>query len=189
MWWINSIIKKLCVSCWTAYILLCTFSKISLHEEYVLQPNCILQGFLIIYRLRCCCSDGRSQNWYHSYGVYRNDKSTECYLMLRFSKSSLVSLRSYRGWLHTLIRLSASFIFPLTFFSVTNFIRQLLRKMRLIHSAFHCFIVRRMFVIPWLFVIRLQISHDRSNWSPSFSTTTFNTITDIHSHKAMETID
>jgi len=62
-----------------------------------------------------------------------------------------------------------SFIFP----SITCCRRQFLRKMWPIQLAFRLLNSCRIFSAPWLYAILLHFSHDRSNWSSSFSSTTF----------------
>ena len=57
--------------------------------------------------------------------------------------------------------------------SITWFRRQFLRKMWPIQSAFLLFIVCRIFLVLLDSMLILLFSHDRSNCSPSFSSTTF----------------
>jgi len=63
--------------------------------------------------------------------------------------------------------------FSLFFFSLTHFRRQLIRKVWQIHLAFLLLVFCRISSPNWPYVIPLHFSHDRSNWSSSFSSIIF----------------
>ena len=82
----------------------------------------------------------------------------------------LLSLRSYSSFLRLFPRLLVTSICLFIFPSITYCRRQFLRKMWPIQLAFRFLISRRIFLCS---LTLLHLSYDRSNWSPSFSSTTF----------------
>ena len=75
---------------------------------------------------------------------------------------SLLSLRSSGSFLRLLPRLPLTSIPPFMFPSITRCRRQFLRRMWPIQFAFRFLISS---TAPWLSVILLHFSHNRSNWS------------------------
>ena len=99
---------------------------------------------------------------------------------VRYSTSSvnfqypLFSLRSSSSCLRLLPRLPFTISFPPIFPPITWIRRQLLRNMWPIQLPFLLFTVYKVLPFPSVFVIFLNFSHDRSNWSSlSFTSTTF----------------
>ena len=86
----------------------------------------------------------------------------------------LVSLTLSSSFLRLLPRLPVTSNLPSARSLITCFRRQFLRKTWPIQLSFLILIVYRIFLSPWLNVILLYLSHERSNWSSlSFSNTTF----------------
>jgi hypothetical protein len=86
----------------------------------------------------------------------------------------LLCLRSPSSFLRLLPRLPVTSTHSFTFPSITCRRRQFLRKMWPIQLAFRLLISRRISSAPWLLVLLLHFSYDRSKWSSvSFSSTTF----------------
>jgi hypothetical protein len=96
---------------------------------------------------------------------------------------SLVSLRlSSSCW-----RLLSSLPFSSNFPSITCCISQFLPKMWPIQLPFIVLLHVRYSYPPLLYLISLQISHDLSNWSPSFTSATFQVIHKL-CHRKLEDI-
>ena len=86
------------------------------------------------------------------------------------SEYPLLSLSSSSNFLRLLPCLLVTSICPFIFPSITCFRRQCLRKMWPIQLAFHFIISCKIFLCS----LTIHFSHDRSNWSsPFFSSTTF----------------
>ena len=90
----------------------------------------------------------------------------------QFLVSSLF-LKSSSSCLRLLPRLFVTYILPSTFPSITGSRRQFLHKMWPIQLAFLLFIVLGYSSPVWLCVILFYFLHDRSSWSPSFFSITF----------------
>jgi hypothetical protein len=90
------------------------------------------------------------------------------------------SLISSSSCLRLFHRLPVTYICPSIFPSITYFRRQFLRKMWPIQLTSLHFIVYSISFLPWLFVIVIHFSQDRSKWSYlSFPCTKFQNFTDI----------
>jgi hypothetical protein len=91
-------------------------------------------------------------------------------------KYSPVYIRSFSTCFRLLAFLLITSTLPSLLPSVTCFRRQFLRRM----LAFLCLLLHVGYLCPpWLFVIHLNFSQYRSNWSPSVSSTTFQNFTRI----------
>jgi hypothetical protein len=90
----------------------------------------------------------------------------------------LFSLRSSSSCLHLLLHLPVTSILLSVFPSITCFRRQFLCKKWPILLAILLSVVGYS-CLPWLFVTLFHFSHDWSNWSPSFYSTTFQNFPDI----------
>ena len=96
-----------------------------------------------------------------------------------FAVSSSV-IKSSSGCLLLILRLLVTSILLFIFLWITCFRRQFLRKMWPIQLAFLLFIVCRMFLVFWLFVMLLHFTHELCGWSfSSFSSTTFQNLQGI----------
>ena len=84
------------------------------------------------------------------------------------------SIRSSNSCLYLLHHLSATYILPSVLHLITCFRRQFLRKLWPIQLAFSLSVVCRIFLSSFtLCNISSSFLHDRFNWSPSFSSSTF----------------
>ena len=103
------------------------------------------------------------------YSFFQSESYIECHLVLNLSTSSILS--SPYSCLLLLSRLPVTFILPTTFPSVTCFRRQFLRKM--CPNRFSLLSIPCMQYIPLLHLIFLHYSLDRSSWSSSCYSATF----------------
>ena len=95
-------------------------------------------------------------------------------------KYQLVSLRSSNSCLLLLPHLPVTSMLPSIFPSITCFRKQFQRQMLPIHLTFLLLLYVRYSSPPWLYIIFIHFSHDRSNLSyQSFSSKTFLSFSDI----------